>query len=175
MSQVAYIGLGANLGDAAATVTAAAEALVALPATRLLGRSSLYRSAPVGYLDQPDFINAVAAVETELDAAALLDGLFEIEAAFGRQRTFRNAPRTLDLDLLLFGRERIGRPELTVPHPRLAERGFVLLPLAELAPDLLIEGLGPLAELLAACPGELPQRLSQSVPSSAAMPDVARH
>lgn len=173
MKEHAFIGLGANLGAAADTVAAAAAALDELPDTRLLAVSSLYGSAPVGYLDQPDFVNAVAMVETGLSPRALLDELFGLEARFGRERSFRNAPRTLDLDLLLFGRQRADDPALILPHPRLHERGFVLVPLAELAPDLTIDGLGDIAALLAAYRGEMPLRLSRSVPVSGAMPDAA--
>ncbi|GAB3242316.1 2-amino-4-hydroxy-6-hydroxymethyldihydropteridine diphosphokinase [Chitinimonas naiadis] len=148
MSVHAYIGLGANLGDAAGTVRAATAALGELPQTRLLACSSLYRSAPVGYLDQPDFINAVAAIETGLSPHALLDGLLAIEQTHGRERSFRNAPRTLDMDLLLYGEALLHDDRLTVPHPRMIERGFVLLPLLEIAPELMLPGAIPLAALL---------------------------
>lgn len=151
MSVPAYVGLGANLGDAQATVRAAMAALAELPQTRLLAASSLYRSAPVGYLDQPDFINAVAAIETELAPHALLDGLLSIEQQHGRQRSFRNAPRTLDMDLLLYGERQLHDERLTVPHPRMLERAFVLLPLAQLAPGLQLPDGHALAALVAAC------------------------
>lgn len=133
---VAYVGLGANLGDAAAAVRQAIDALNELPQTRVTARSSLYRSAPVD-ASGPDFINAVACIETALTAPDLLRELQRIEKAAGRERPYRNAPRTLDLDLLLYGAARIDSPALTVPHPRLKERAFVLLPLAEIAPDLV--------------------------------------
>ncbi|GLR15169.1 2-amino-4-hydroxy-6-hydroxymethyldihydropteridine pyrophosphokinase [Chitinimonas prasina] len=149
MSTLAYIGLGANLGDAAATLDEAVQRLGSLPGTRLLLRSSLYRSAPVGYLDQPDFTNAVAAIETELAPHAVLDGLLAIEQHFGRQRSFRNAPRTLDMDLLLYGDTMCHDDRLTLPHPRMASRGFVMLPLLEIAPTIQIPGLGDGAGLLA--------------------------
>lgn len=148
MSVRAFVGLGANLGDAAQTVSAAMQQLASLPETTLLACSSLYRSAPVGYLDQPDFVNAVAAIETDLAPHALLDGLLAIEQHFGRARSFRNAPRTLDMDLLLFGDQQLDDERLSVPHPRMRDRSFVLLPLAEIAPDLLLPdgtALGPLA------------------------------
>ncbi len=132
----AYIALGANLGDAPAAVKAALQALDALPQTRVLARSSLYRTAPVD-AQGPDFINAVAAVATRLTAQALLQSLQQLELSAGRERPSRNAPRTLDLDLLLFGAAHIDSPALTVPHPRMAQRAFVLVPLAEIAPGLV--------------------------------------
>ncbi|WP_101047913.1 2-amino-4-hydroxy-6-hydroxymethyldihydropteridine diphosphokinase [Macromonas nakdongensis] len=130
----AYIALGANLGDARATVAAAIQVLDRLPDTRLLRASSLYRTAP-WEATGPDFINAVAEVATGLNAPSLLRALQAQELAAGRERPYRNAPRTLDLDLLLYGDARIDSPELTVPHPRLWERAFVLQPLAEIAPQ----------------------------------------
>jgi len=130
-----FVGLGANLGDAAATVRAAFEALDGLPDTRCVARSSLYRSAPID-AQGPDYINAVAQLQTRLSPAALLKALQAVEERFGRERPYRHAPRTLDLDLLLYGERRIVTPRLTVPHPRMRERAFVLAPLAEIAPDL---------------------------------------
>jgi 2-amino-4-hydroxy-6-hydroxymethyldihydropteridine diphosphokinase len=144
----AVLALGANLGDAPATVEAAIGALDRLPSTRLITRSSLYRTAPVGYADQPDFINAVAVVETALAPRALLDALLELERTQGRTRTFANAPRTLDLDILLYGGHTVHEPGLTIPHPRMHERAFVLAPLAEIAPDIEVPGHGRAAELL---------------------------
>jgi 2-amino-4-hydroxy-6-hydroxymethyldihydropteridine diphosphokinase len=132
-----FVGLGANLGDAVATVRAAFEALNVLPQTRCVARSSLYRSAPID-AQGADYINAVAQLQTQLLPAALLKELQAIEERFGRERPYRNAPRTLDLDLLLYGQRRIATPLLTVPHPRLHERAFVLAPLAEIAPDLAL-------------------------------------
>lgn len=132
----AYVGIGANLGDARGTVTAAIDALGQLPHTTLAARSSLYRSAPVDAIG-PDFVNAVAAIETRLAAPELLDRLHGLEQGAGRERPWRNAPRTLDLDLLLYGRARIDSAALVVPHPRLRERAFVLVPLAEIAPSLV--------------------------------------
>ncbi len=143
----AVVALGANLGDAAAAVEAAFGALAGLPSTRLLARSSLYRTAPVGYSDQPDFINAVALIETGLAPRALLDALLALERTQGRVRTFANAPRTLDLDILLYGGQAVHEPGLTLPHPRLHERAFVLVPLAEIAPDAEIPGHGRAADL----------------------------
>ncbi len=138
MSQpvLAHVALGANLGDARATVRDAIAALDRLPQTRLLRASALYRSAP-WEASGPDFINAVAAIETGLDAHELLQALQALELQAGRERPYRNAPRTLDLDLLLYGDAIIDSPELIVPHPRLRERAFVLLPLAEITPALV--------------------------------------
>ena len=130
----AYIGLGANLGDAPAALRAAVQALAALPGTQVLQCSALYRSAPVDATG-PDYHNAVAAVRTTLAPHGLLAALQAIEAAAGRERPYRNAPRTLDLDILLFGDLVLDTPALTVPHPRLRERAFVLRPLAEIAPE----------------------------------------
>jgi 2-amino-4-hydroxy-6-hydroxymethyldihydropteridine diphosphokinase len=147
----AFVGLGANLGEPEAQVRRALAALAELPGTRLLAASSLYRSAPVGVLAQLDFINAVAEVETALSARALLEALLAEERRFGRTREFPNAPRTLDLDLLLYGDRVIDEPGLVVPHPRMHERAFVLAPLAEIAPDIAIPGKGRAAALLATC------------------------
>ena len=147
---IAYIALGANLGDPATTVRAAFGALANLPESRVLHCSSLYRTAPVGLADQPEFINAVAKLETTLAPEALLDALHEIEQRFGRVRAERNGPRTLDLDLLLYDDQFIDLPRLTLPHPRLHLRAFVLQPLAEIAPDLAIPGRGTVAAWLPA-------------------------
>ena len=132
----AYVGLGSNLEDPARQVETALQELDRLPHTRLVRRSKLHRTAPVGYADQPDFINAVAQLETGLPAERLLDELQALEARHGRVRSFRNAPRTLDLDLLLFGSLVMNTERLTLPHPRMRERAFVLEPLREIAPDL---------------------------------------
>ena len=131
---LAYVALGANLGQARATVLQAMEDLAALPRTQLVARSSLYRSAPVD-ASGPDFINAVVAIDTELAPEALLLEMQRIELGAGRERPYRNAPRTLDLDLVYHGDIHMVTPALTLPHPRLAERAFVLLPLAEIAPS----------------------------------------
>jgi 2-amino-4-hydroxy-6-hydroxymethyldihydropteridine diphosphokinase len=157
----AYVGIGANLGDPAAQVRAAIDALAALPDTRLVASSSLYRTAPVGYADQPDFINAVAAVDTELAPLALLGALHGIERTAGRERSFRNAPRTLDLDLLLYGDAAVQEAALVVPHPRMQERAFVLAPLAEIAPEARIPGHGDAAACLARLPDQSVTRLAQ--------------
>ena len=144
---VAYIGLGANLGDAAHTLRSALSALDNLPESHLLHASRLYRTPAWGLEEQPDFVNAVAAIETRLDAHALLDALLALERRFGRDRSHdarRWGPRTLDLDLLLHGDAAIEVDGLQVPHPRLTERAFVLVPLFEIAPDLVIPGRGTL-------------------------------
>ncbi len=146
----AYVALGANLGDPAATVRAAFAALANLPDSRVVRSSSLYRTAPVGITEQPEFVNAVAQQETDLAPEALLDALLEIEQRFGRIRAERNGPRTLDLDLLLYGDQFVSLPRLTLPHPRLHLRAFVLQPLAEIAPDLKIPGRGTVAAWLPA-------------------------
>jgi len=145
----AFIALGSNLAEPEAQIKQAFAALARLPQTRLLAQSSLYRSAPVGYAEQPDFINAVALLETGLAAHDLLQSLLEIERACGRVRDFRNAPRTLDLDLLLYGDLMLHEAGLTLPHPRMHERAFVLLPLLEIAPDCVIPGKGQAADWLA--------------------------
>lgn len=128
----AYVALGANLGDAVQTVRDALAALNAMPGSRLVKASSLYRTAPVDS-SGPDYINAVAEVRTSLTAPDLLRAVQDIEAAAGRERPYRNAPRTLDLDVLLYGSAIIDSPALTVPHPRMWERAFVLIPLRELS------------------------------------------
>ena len=151
MNVTAYIGLGANLDDPAAQVGYAFDELARLPESHLAARSSLYVSAPVGYDQQPDFINAVAMLETRLSPRALLAALLDIEHRHGRERTFRNAPRTLDLDLLLYGGARFHEPGLELPHPRMHQRAFVLEPLMEIAPDLDIPGHGPARASLALC------------------------
>ena len=146
---IAWVGIGANLGDARANVLDAIARLARLPGARLVQASSLYRTAPIDSSGD-DYVNAVAALDTDLDAHALLQALFAIEQAHGRERPYRNAPRTLDLDLLLYGDQVIvDAPGLIVPHPRMHERAFVLAPLAEAAPGLVIPGRGPVASLLA--------------------------
>ena len=145
----AFIGLGANLGDARATLAAALAALAELPESTLRLSSSIYRSAPIDS-SGPDYLNAVALIDTRLAPLALLAELQRIERGHGRERPYRNAPRTLDLDLLLFGRQQLSEPGLTVPHPRMHLRAFVLQPLAEIAPDLRVPGGCALREMLAA-------------------------
>jgi 2-amino-4-hydroxy-6-hydroxymethyldihydropteridine diphosphokinase len=143
----AAIGLGANLGDARSTLHAARGSLAQLPQTVLLAFSALYRSAPLDATG-PDFLNAAALVDTSLDPLALLAALQGIETQHGRERPYRHAPRTLDLDLLLYGDQVVALPALTVPHPRLHERAFALLPLADVWPDAAIPGRGTLVEWL---------------------------
>ena len=154
----AYIGLGANLGDPQAALHEAIEALAALPASVLRASSSFYRSAPIDAIG-PDFLNAVVQLDTHLAPHALLAALQRIEQVHGRERPYRNAPRTLDLDLLLYADHVIETPALTVPHPRLHERAFVLRPLAEIAPQLLVPGRGCVADLLAPLAGQRIDRL----------------
>ena len=146
----AYVGLGSNLGDREATLRAAVDELAATPGVEVVAVSTLVDTEPVGYLDQPRFLNGVAVLETELPARALLDLLLALEARFGRDRAVAPAqgPRTLDLDLLLFDEARIREPGLELPHPRLHERAFVLGPLAELDPALEIPGKGSIQTLL---------------------------
>ena len=148
---IALVGLGGNLGDAAATLRHAFKDLDALPHTRLVRASKLYRTPAWGRTDQPDFINAVAVLETTLPARELLDGMLGIEHEAGRERHAdeRWGPRTLDLDLLLYGDAMIDEPGLHVPHPHLHERVFALLPLVEIAPDAMIPGIGPARAALA--------------------------
>jgi len=148
-----YIGIGSNLQQPIRQVQHALSALASLTDCQFIAQSRLYRSAPMGPQDQPDFINAVAALETTVSAHALLASLHAIEQAQGRTRNGeRWGPRTLDLDILLFGEECINQPELQVPHPGLHERNFVLYPLHEIAPNLIIPGLGALTGLMALCP-----------------------
>lgn len=148
----ACIGLGANLGDAEGTVRAALQALDSLPRTRLVAASRLYRTPAWGVEDQPPFVNAAAVVETQLPAIELLHALLGAEQEFGRTRVpgERWGPRTLDLDLLLYGQQVIDVPGLRVPHPYLHERAFALLPLAEIAPDAVIAGHGTVCDAAAA-------------------------
>jgi 2-amino-4-hydroxy-6-hydroxymethyldihydropteridine diphosphokinase len=155
---IAYVGIGANLGDARANVAEALARLAALPGARLLRASSSYRTAPIDSSGD-DYINAVACLDTGLPAPALLDALHAIEQAHGRERPYRNAPRTLDLDLLLYGDEIIDTPALTVPHPRMLERAFVLAPLLEIAPEVAVPGRGHARDHAAAVAGQAVTRL----------------
>lgn len=150
----AYIGLGSNLDDPVDQVTMAFTELAELPGTDLGVCSALYRSRPMGGMDQPDYVNAVARVDTRLAPAELLSGLQAIEIAHGRVRTERWGARTLDLDLLLYGSTIIDTIGLKVPHPGMHERAFVLYPLYEIAPDLEIPGRGALADLMKVCPAD---------------------
>lgn len=161
----AFVGLGSNLQQPRRQVSAALDELAGLPDTHLTAASGLYRSPPLTgpgvAADQPPYINAVAQLETRLAVEVLLDALQAIEAAHGRVRTGeRWGPRTLDLDILLYAGRRIDTPRLQVPHPGLTERNFVLYPLAEIAPDLDIPGQGPLRALLARCPMQGLERLT---------------
>ena len=145
-----YIGLGSNLGNPEAQLTSALAALNGIPDTTLVRYSSFYRSKPLGPSDQPDFINAVALLDSRLTAVALLARLQSIENRQGRVRDGKKwGPRTIDLDMLLYGNEIIDEPALIVPHPEIRHRNFVLIPLLELAPDIKIPGLGRADDLLA--------------------------
>lgn len=158
---LAFVGLGANLGDPIAQVRAAMRALAQLPCARLRACSSLYRTAPVGDADQPDFINAVCVLETERPPLDLLHDLRALETLAGRTRDSErpNGPRTLDLDLLLYDELTVDLPGLTLPHPRMHERAFVLFPLNELAPDRVIAGFGSVSALAARCAGQRVERV----------------
>lgn len=167
---VCYIGLGSNLDQPVHQVQQAFAELAALPGCHLQAHSSLYRSAPVGPADQPDFINAVAELHTGLSAHELLDTLQAIEQAHQRLRSRHWGPRTLDLDLLIYGDAQIDDERLQVPHPEIARRAFVLYPLAEIAPQLVIPGLGTVTDLLDAVAGQQVQRLDASEGSSPSNP-----
>ena len=150
---IAYIGIGANLGDASANVDDALARLAALDGCRVLATSGKYRTAPIDS-SGADYVNAVASIDTPLAAPALLAALHGIELAHGRERPYRNAPRTLDLDILLYGDEQIDMPALHVPHPRMLDRAFVLVPLLEIAPELIVPGRGPASAFLPAVAGQ---------------------
>jgi 2-amino-4-hydroxy-6-hydroxymethyldihydropteridine diphosphokinase len=157
---LAHVALGANLDDPVAQLRAALQALTRLPQSRLLRASSLYRTVPVGIHGQPDFINAVAAIETNLTPQAMLAALFAVEEQFGRRRDFYRAPRTLDLDLLLYDEQIIDSAQLQLPHPRMHLRAFVLAPLVEIAPHCVIPGRGSAAAWLAAVSMQHIERLA---------------
>lgn len=156
----AFVAFGSNLEAPQQQVNAAIAALAQEPGLALVKASSLYRTAPVGYLDQPDFINAVAEFETTLEPLQLLETLLSVEERFGRVRTFRNAPRVLDLDLLLVDGVCLVTETLTLPHPRMHERAFVMVPLAEIAPEQAIGEHGRAAELVAGLDGQGIERLA---------------
>jgi 2-amino-4-hydroxy-6-hydroxymethyldihydropteridine diphosphokinase len=156
---VAYVGLGANIGEPRKQLQNALQDLGALPQIRVTATSGFYRSAPIGYLDQPEFLNAVARLDTTLSAERLLENLRKIEQRQGRERSFANAPRTLDLDLLLYGDQVLATPALTLPHARMHERSFVLAPLLELDPDISIPGKGKASALLSACASQKIERI----------------
>ena len=157
---VAYVGLGANIGEPRRQLQDALQELGTLPKTRITATSGFYRSAPVGYLDQPEFLNAVAELDTALAPGLLLEGLQKIENRHGRERSFANAPRTLDLDLLLYGDSIVDTPWLTLPHPRMHERAFVLQPLLELDSEISIPGKGKASALLSACGSQKIERIA---------------
>ncbi|MBZ0091750.1 MAG: 2-amino-4-hydroxy-6-hydroxymethyldihydropteridine diphosphokinase [Sulfuricellaceae bacterium] len=161
MGNRAFIGLGSNLDDPRQQVLAAFRELDSLPGTHLAARSSLYRSAPMGFAEQPDFINAVAEIRTRLSPHDLLQALLGIEHRRGRVRSFSNAPRVLDLDVLLYDGQVMHEDGLTVPHPRIRERAFVLRPLLEIAPDCLIPGCGLAADFLPGCTDQQLERLEE--------------
>jgi 2-amino-4-hydroxy-6-hydroxymethyldihydropteridine diphosphokinase len=154
----AFVGIGSNLGDARSHVQHAIEELDRLGKTKISGRSSLFRTAPLD-ADGDDYVNAVARLETELTALQLLLQLQALEQAAGRQRPYPNAPRTLDLDLLLYGQEQISSEFLTVPHPRMTQRAFVVIPLLQIDPLLVIPGQGPLHMFVPAMAGQSIQKI----------------
>lgn len=156
----AFIGLGANIGKPLDTLRTALHDLDRLPCTRLMSTSSFYRTAPVGFTEQPDFVNAVALLETCLPPRGLLDELLALEQRHGRRREFANAPRTLDLDLLMYDALEIEEPGLILPHPRMQERAFVLTPLLEIDPEASIPRHGRAADLALACRGQSIHRIA---------------
>ncbi|AXE31157.1 2-amino-4-hydroxy-6-hydroxymethyldihydropteridine diphosphokinase [Chromobacterium phragmitis] len=156
---LAYVALGSNLEQPQQQVRAALAALGHLAGTEMVRHSSLYRTAPVGYADQPDFINAVALLDTALPPHGLLDELLALEQRFGRLRSFRNAPRVLDLDLLYYDGIFLQDSRLILPHPRMHERAFVMAPLAEVAGDVELPGVGKVAALAAGLAGDGIRRL----------------
>ncbi|MEO6975852.1 MAG: 2-amino-4-hydroxy-6-hydroxymethyldihydropteridine diphosphokinase [Gallionella sp.] len=169
MSHIAFIGLGSNLEDPHNQLQRAFVDLDELPQTRLTARSSLYRSAPLDCPDlpdlqiQPDFVNAVAKIETDLTPQALLKALLQIEHQHGRERTYRNAPRTLDMDVLLYGDVQLHEHGLTIPHPQMHRRAFVLQPLLEISPDISIPGVGKAEQALEKCQDQVLDRIHNAV------------
>lgn len=163
MSHTAFIGLGSNLEGPHSQLQRAFVELDRLPDTRLVARSSLYRSAPLGYPDQPEFVNAVAEIETALTPQALLQALLQIERKHGRERTFRNAPRTLDLDVLLYDDVQMHEHGLTIPHPQMHLRAFVLQPLLEIAPDVGIPGIGQAEIVFKRCQDQVLEAIADAV------------
>ena len=157
---LANVGMGANLGDPKTQLDAAWQAFDRVPQTRPLARSSVYRSSRIGYANQPDFFNCVAKLDTALGARELLSELQQIEDRLGRVRSFRDAPRTIDLDLLLYGTQTIDAPDVKVPHPRMHQRAFVLAPLVELEPGVEVPGRGAAADLLRACTDQHLERIA---------------
>lgn len=169
MAYIAFIGLGSNLEDPHSQLQRAFADLDELPHTRLTARSSLYRSAPLDCPDlpdfqvQPDFVNAVAKIETDLTPQALLKALLQIEHQHGRERTYRNAPRTLDMDVLLYGDVKLHEHGLTIPHPQMHRRAFVLRPLLEISPDISIPGVGKAELALEKCQDQVLDRIHNAV------------
>ena len=160
MLHTAFIGLGSNLEDPRGQLLRAFAEIEMLPDTRLVARSSLYRSAPLGYPDQPEFVNAVAKIATALMPQALLQALLEIEHRHGRERIFRNAPRTLDMDVLLYDDKQLHEHGLTIPHSQMHLRAFVLQPLLEIAPDAGIPGIGRAAMAIEGCKDQVLEMIS---------------
>jgi len=158
----AYIGLGSNLGNPQIQVVSAQQELAKLPQTQLIAASSLYKSPPMGPQDQPDYINAVVGLETNLSPNDLLDHLQKIEQQHGRVKQRHWGERTLDLDILLYGQQQIEEEHLQVPHKGIAERAFVLYPLAEIAPELVIPKFGNIEKLLTLCPQDGLERLEKN-------------
>jgi len=163
MLHIAYIGLGSNLEDPLAQLQRAFVEIDGFPSMRIVTRSSLYRSAPLGCPDQPYFVNGVAKIATDLTPQDLLQALLQIEHLHGRKRTFRNAPRTLDLDVLLYDEVQLHEHGLTIPHPQMHKRAFVLQPLLEIVPDISIPGIGLAGMLLAECGDQVLDRISDVV------------
>ncbi|MDH5480084.1 MAG: 2-amino-4-hydroxy-6-hydroxymethyldihydropteridine diphosphokinase [Nitrosomonas sp.] len=157
-----FIALGSNLKNPVSQIQQAFNALAKLPGTHLVKCSSLYKSSPIGKIDQPDFINAVAQIETSLQPHDLLTALLDIEHQHGRIRKSLNAPRTLDLDILLYENQQYCDEELTIPHPRMTQRAFVLQPLLEIAPDCYIPGYDDINKLLTACSEQQLERIKTS-------------
>lgn len=159
MEHTVFVGLGSNMADPRAQVLQAMQELATLSQVRVVQCSSLYCSAPVGFLDQPDFINAVAEIQTTLSPRDLLDALLALEKRCGRTREFINAPRTLDLDVLLYDDLQHHEHGLTIPHPQMHRRAFVLQPLLEIAPDCVIPGTGSVVEAARQCGAQQVERL----------------
>jgi 2-amino-4-hydroxy-6-hydroxymethyldihydropteridine diphosphokinase len=156
----AFIGLGANLGEPRKQLELALVEIDRLAQIRVVRQSSFYRSAPLGHADQPEYVNAVAQLQTDLPPDRLLAELQAIETAHGRRRSFPNAPRTLDLDLLMVGDMKVDSPGLQLPHPRMHERAFVLVPLLEINPQAIVPGRGPAKALLSACLDQSVERIA---------------
>lgn len=163
MTHVAFIGLGSNLQEPHGQIRSAFAAIASLHGTRLLEKSSLYRSAPMGCTDQPDFVNAVVKIETDLSPRNLLQKLLQIEHDHGRERSYQNAPRTLDLDVLLYDDLRLREDGLTIPHPQMHLRAFVLRPLLEITAEIHIPGVGSAREALDDCAEQVLEKLTDAV------------